>query len=142
MSRLTELSREELVPLLDRLELALKEHPTKTGIVRFLASEGLCSQKSTGTEATLAKLALQHGHVMPLLGRIMVMEPTTRPKVSFGPTNTNCLVAINPRAVKSAQIGRTISVLPFGGTGSDTFSIDISYGRKLSSALTLIAFKE
>ena len=142
MSKLTELSREELVPLLDRLELALKEHPTKTGIVRFLASEGLCSQKSTGTEATLARLALQHGHVLPLLGRVMAMEPTTRPKVVFGPTNTNCLVAINPRAVKSAQIGqKAISVLPFGGTGSDSFSIDVSYGRKLSSALTLIAFK-
>lgn len=73
--RLSELTKDQAVLLLDELEQALVLKKTKSAVVAFLASKKLCSVNSTGIENTLLKVGQGHSYVPPLFATLMKVSP-------------------------------------------------------------------
>ena len=73
--KLSDLTKDQAVSVLNKVEKALAVKLTKSAIVAELASQKLCSPKSTGIETTLLKVANEHGYLPPLFAKLMGQKP-------------------------------------------------------------------
>ena len=78
--KLSDLTKDQAVSVLNKVEKALAVKLTKSAIVAELASQKLCSVKSTGIEATLLKVAQKHGYIPPLFAKLMGEKPKVAEK--------------------------------------------------------------
>lgn len=78
--RLSDLTKDQAIKVLDIVEKALAKKTTKSAIVASLASQGLCSTGSTGIEKTLIKVAQNHGYIPPLFASLMGVSPKVSDK--------------------------------------------------------------
>jgi hypothetical protein len=78
--KLSELTKDQVVSTLNKVDQALGTKLTKSAIVAELASQKLCSPNSTGIENTLLKVAQKHAYVPPLFAKLMGVKPQVAEK--------------------------------------------------------------
>jgi len=78
--KLSDLNKDQAVSTLNKVEKALSVKPTKSAVVAELASQKLCSPNSSGIEATLLKVAKNHGYLPPLFAKLMGEKPIVTEK--------------------------------------------------------------
>jgi len=73
--KLSELPKDRIKAVFQRVEQALGIKFTKAAVVGALSEQGLCSAKSTGIEKTLLKIGQMAGYVPPLFAKVMGVPP-------------------------------------------------------------------